>query len=237
MTTLTGSEFYVAQSAALRRGHARLMTLGAGPLRARYTAEEVAAVTAAAEVEFDALIPAIPYVGGRANSFTDLLIQATSLLALYRVLKLRGRPVAEIGAIVHAMAEAWVNQHPGWVRRLMGHLYMSQLWRARLRRKALASQARQYPGDFVYAVVPGDDQGAAWGVDYLECGLVKYLQAQGADEFAPYMCVLDFLLFPAMGIALERQGTLAQGCARCDFRFHSGGAVGATALVPPAEAH
>jgi hypothetical protein len=52
---------------------------------------------------------------------------------------------------------------------------------------------------------------------------VKFFHEQGADEFTPYMCFIDFLMFPAMGIALEREGTIAQGCGRCDFRFRETG--------------
>jgi hypothetical protein len=71
----------------------------------------------------------------------------------------------------------------------------------------------------VYEVVAGERPDQAWGINYLECGVVKFFHAQGADDFAPYMCLIDFLMFPAMGVTLERQGTLANGCTHCDFRF------------------
>jgi hypothetical protein len=224
MTDKTGSDYYVARTAALLRGHDQLCTYGHALLAERCGAEAVPAILAEARDEFAALIPAIPYIGGRDNPLTDTLEQMTSLLALYRVLQRRGTPVAEVGALVHAMAQRRVDSTPAILRRLLGRLYMSRLWRRRTERKALASQQGRYPGNFVFEVVPGDDSGSAWGINYLECGVVKFFHAQGADEFTPYMCFIDFLMFPAMGIRLERQGTLAQGCAQCDFRFHGHGA-------------
>lgn len=208
----------------LRQGHARLMRAGAAVLRARYGAQ-AAAITRAAAAEFDALIPAIPDIGGAANPLTDTLVQMASLLALYRVLKRAGQPVEAIGATAYAMGQAAVAGYPWLIRRLIGWLYMTPFWRARTRRHAARSQAGLYPGDFVYTVVEGGrDDAFDWGVDYHACGVVKFFRAQGADEFTPYMCQIDYLMFPAMGVGLRRTGTLAQGAARCDFRFQAGGA-------------
>jgi hypothetical protein len=220
MTTLTGPDYYLSKKPALLKGHRRMLAVGLGLFHARYGEADTPAILAEAETEFDALIPHIPYIGGAANSFTDTLVQMTTLLALYRALQRRGRPVAEIGELVHLLGQRTVGRFPGGVRRLIGRFYMSRFWRRRTEQKAERSQQQRYPGDFVYEVVhgqPGDP--FDWGVNYLECGVVKFFAAQGADEFTPYMCVMDYLLFPAMGVDLQRQGTLAQGCTHCDFRF------------------
>ncbi len=60
-----------------------------------------------------------------------------------------------------------------------------------------------------------------------ECGIVKYLHAQGADELCPYGCDLDYVMFEAMGIGLRRTKTLAWGCDRCDFRLSKHGVTSA----------
>ena len=74
-------------------------------------------------------------------------------------------------------------------------------------------------------VVPGQPgESFEWGLNYHECGVVKFFAAQDADAFTPYMCVMDYLLFPAMGVGLQRTGTIAHGCTHCDFRFKHGGA-------------
>ena len=213
--------YYIARRGKLLQLHAKMMALGRPPLAERFgpaLAEQIAADTTP---EFERLIPEIPYVGGDSNSFTELMIQSASLLALYRVLKRHGQSADEIGAVVHRMAEGWVGRYPRLVRSLLGRLYLSRFWRARTRRKAQASQARRYPGEFVYEVVEGGPD-FEWGVNYLECGVVKFFQAQDAEALTPHMCVLDYLLFPSIGIDLQRTGTLAQGCTHCDFRFRRG---------------
>jgi hypothetical protein len=70
--------------------------------------------------------------------------------------------------------------------------------------------------------VEGDGVRFEWGMDYTECGIVKFLHSQGADEFTPYLCLTDYALFGALGIELKRTMTLAEGCEKCDFRFRKG---------------
>jgi hypothetical protein len=160
-----------------------------------------------------------PYIGGKANPLTDTLEQMTSLLALYQVMKRHGKTVEEIGELVYEMGRARVKRFPKAFRMLLGRLYMTKFWKERTKKKALESRQKKYPGNFVYEVVEGDDKNFAWGINYLECGVVKFFRQQNADEFTPYMCLIDYLMFPDMGIELQRQGTIANGCTHCDFRF------------------
>lgn len=172
--------------------------------------------------EFEQLIPQIPYVGGDRNPLSDNIIKSASLLALYRVMKRHDKPVEEIGEIVYRMAQAWVHTFPGWVRKLLGRYYMTGTMRSRSRQTAERSQRREYTDDFVYEVVEGNGQDFDWGVNYLECGIVKFFRAQDAVEFAPYMCQLDYVMFQGLQVGLERTMTIAQGGRFCDFRFKKG---------------
>jgi hypothetical protein len=113
-----------------------------------------------------------------------------------------------------------------------------------LQQRAAESQIRRYPGDYVYRFVPGDgetfdfdfDFGFGFGFDYVECAGVKFPREQRATEPAPYICPADILYSEALGWGLKRTTTLAQGGARCDFRFRRG--VGAQVAAPePLEQH
>ncbi len=44
-------------------------------------------------------------------------------------------------------------------------------------------------------------------------------------ELGPYLCATDFATMRALGIGLARGGTIAGGCARCDFRMTVGGPI------------
>ena len=225
MTTPTGADYYTSQASKLLKNHRSMLAVGRALIAERYGAADTPAILAEADVEFTGLIPQIPYIGGAANSYTDILVQMTTLLALYRVLSRRGRPVAEIGELVHLIGLKTVNRTPQVLRRLIGKFYMSRFWRKRIAARAAVSQRGEFPGDFVTELVPaGPEAPYDFGINYRECGVVKYFAAQEADEFTPYMCVMDYLLFPAMGIGLQRTGTIAHGCTHCDFRFKAGGA-------------
>jgi len=59
---------------------------------------------------------------------------------------------------------------------------------------------------------------------------------QGAEEFAPYVCMSDIALSDAMGWGLIRTGTLADGCETCDFRFKKGGKTQISSKTPEVQA-
>jgi len=211
--------YYTKQRHKLLKNHHKMMMLGKPLMQDRYGQQLAETAVTDSTTEFEKLIPQMPYIGGAANSMTDTLVQMTSLLALYRVLKREGRPVAEIGDLFYEMAQAQVNRFPQWLRHLIGRFYLSRWNFRRLRKRAAVSQQRLYPGDFVIELVPANDGQTLQGINYLECGIVKFFAQQGAAELTPHMCRIDFLLFPAMGIQLKRTGTIAQGCTHCDFRF------------------
>ena len=50
--------------------------------------------------------------------------------------------------------------------------------------------------------VEGDGDDFDWGMDYTECGIVKFLRAQGAGDLAPYFCLADFPMSDAFGLGL-----------------------------------
>jgi hypothetical protein len=211
--------YYERQWKRLVKNHWKMMELGRPILAGRYGDEVALAAVEGSAVEFEGLIPEIPYIGGQENPLTDTLVQMTSMLALYRVLKAHDKPVTEIGEIVYEMGQRWTEQLPAFARQLIGRLYMSQFWRRRTRRKAAVSQQRDFLDNFVFEVVEGGGEAFEWGINYMECGVVKFFERQQAAELSPYMCQLDFLMFQALGLKLQRQGTIAQGCSHCDFRF------------------
>ncbi|NKQ37692.1 MAG: L-2-amino-thiazoline-4-carboxylic acid hydrolase [Chloroflexi bacterium] len=207
------------QKARLLKQHHKMMRIGRKILQETYGDNFVETVIRETDAEFEKLIPDIPYIGGKSNSLTETMEQMTTLLALYRVLTRHGQSVEKIGALVHKMGQAWVDQFPMLARRLIGRFYMSSWNRKRIAEQAKVSQKRRHADDFVREVVVGDGRTFDWGINYLECGVVKFFRQQGAEAIAPYMCEIDNLLFPAIGIKLVRTGTIANGQTHCDFRF------------------
>ena len=212
-------EYYLRNKAKLMRKHNRLVSAGRKTVVARYGEPFADTLVRESLAEFEQLIPELPYIGGAQNSLTDNLVLSASALAFYRVMKRHGRTAQVTGEILYGTMEAWVRRYPHWLRRVMGRYYMSAFNQRRSRQKATVSQQRRYPGDWVREHVEGDGETFDWGMDYTECGIVKFLHSQGADELAPYLCQTDYALFGALGIELKRTMTLAEGCERCDFRL------------------
>ncbi len=178
--------------------------------------------------EYRRLIPGLPYIGGRRNIHTSALVLAQQALAVYRVVVGHGGSVEDAGEVLHRMVKAEMERIPKVLRHWIGRQRFGRLRRRKLEKAARQSQARRYPGDWVFERIDGDGATFDFGIDYTECGIVKYLHAQDADELCPYGCDLDYVMFEAMGIGLRRTKTLAWGCDRCDFRLSKQGVTSAT---------
>lgn len=191
-------------------------------MAASHGAELSKAIDADSRREFESLIPEIPYIGGDDNHLTDELIQATMALALHRAMSRHGKSVEETGEVLHRIVEAMIASYPRLLTRAVGLYQMSGLGQRSIRRAARESQKRRYPADWVYSFVEGEGEAFDWGIDFTECGIVKFFRAQGAEELAPYMCRADFPMSEAFGTGLVRTTTIAEGGERCDFRFKRG---------------
>jgi hypothetical protein len=193
------------------------------PLAAAYGKEGGEAIVKDAIQRFEALLPDIPYIGGGENPSTRNLYLTAAMLAVYRSLQARGASVEEAARLIYLGSASFFGSFPARVlMRLQGRRLLSRKFRDKRRHVAAISQERRYPEDWVFEVVEGNGQGFAFGVDYTECGLVKYLAREGAPELAPYLCWIDYPQFAAMHLRLDRTETLAQGGQRCDFRMSRG---------------
>lgn len=190
-------------------------------LAGRYGEEEAHILVGEARRQYESLIPHIPYIGDRTPMLTFLL-PTTRYLALYRGLQMYGGSVEEAGRWIYAMCEADGRAVPGIARRLAEEVWFSRWFRRRVQRRAEVSRERRYPGGYVLAYVVGDGADFDYGVDYIECACCKMLDQQGAGELGPYVCAVDQVAGELFGWGLRRTTTLAEGGARCDFRFKKG---------------
>ncbi|MBN1532944.1 MAG: L-2-amino-thiazoline-4-carboxylic acid hydrolase [Spirochaetes bacterium] len=168
--------------------------------------------------EFRGLLTGIPFIGGDENGLTEDLVQAAMVLSFYRVMRRRRRPLDEVGRLVFEAYERLLGEYPGFLFRLG----WSWSGRRNNREAAAVSQQRRFPGDWVSRYVEGSGNDCDWGIDHLECGIVKYLRQQEAPELTPYCCLMDLPTFSKAGAGLTRMMTIASGSDHCDFRFKSG---------------
>lgn len=164
----------------------------------------------------------MPYIGGK-QPFTQFLIASAWYLALYRVLKAHGKNVEETGELIYIITKTYLDSMPWFLSRFMGRMNFSQRSLRKIKKRAIESQKRKYPGNYVFKFVEGDNEEFDYGVDYIECAVCKFLSKQGASELTPYICPADILYSEALGWGLIRTKTLAEGHEKCDFRFKKGG--------------
>ena len=214
-------DYYVAQRAKLLRDFDNFAKHGSKILVSHYGDELAGSILQEARVEYEALIPYIPYVGGKKNVLTTNLIQSAWALALFRVLKLRGKTAEETGKICYEMVEAQLYSHPRFLLTLVGRWYFAR-HRSSMKKGAGESQRRLYPEDWVWSFVQGDGKEFDFGYDMAECAICKFFHAQGADELTPYLCRTDFAVSKALGTGLIRTTTIAEGGEKCDFRYRRG---------------
>jgi hypothetical protein len=192
-------------------------------LAAAYGKDEAEAIVKDAIERFEVQLPDIPYIGGSENPFTKVLCKVSTKLAMYQALRARGASVEEAARLIHLGEVSFYETVPTrWLMRVQGRLFLTRKGMDLWTRVAATSQGRRFPEDWMFEVVEGDGQGFGIGLDCTECGAVKYLDREGASEYAPYLCWIDFPQFAAMHLRLDRTETIAQGGQRCDFRVSRG---------------
>jgi hypothetical protein len=85
----------------------------------------------------------------------------------------------------------------------------------------MAERSRE-PGGFVMRKLePGP--GELLALDVERCPLAELFAREGAPEVGPLICKLDDVMVEALGVELQRTGTIAAGATRCDFRYRRKG--------------
>jgi hypothetical protein len=218
---LVSHDYYVSRKAKLLKAFDKVAAHMRKAAATRHGDEFAGDIVAEARREFDALIPEIPYVGGKTNRLTnDALIPSVACLALYRALKGRGKTVQDAGDIIDATVRAQFESFPKPLLRLVGWYRSTAYYVKKLKKQAALSQDRKYPGDWVFTIVEGRD--FDYGIDFTECGICKFFGAHDAEELIPCLCATDFIAGAALGSGLVRTTTLADGADKCNFRFKRG---------------
>ena len=138
-----------------------------------------------AQAEFEALIPQIPYIGGKENAFTRYLVVPSMLIPVVSVMRDEVVGVRKIGQVMFDMAAVGYRLIPGPLRWWMRRGYFTEKTKPKWRETAKKSQERRYPGDWVCEFVEGDGETFAYGLNMTECGLQKFWRAQELEAFVP----------------------------------------------------
>ena len=214
--------YFASRRLKLLKNFDNLMEKARVVLISQYGKEFAETLVGEARDEYSKLIPEIPYVG-QNRIVVQFMTGTAESLAIYRALGNHGKTVEEAGKLYYLICRAFLNSYPRILHWFIGKMSFSKLYLRALKKGALASQKRPYPGGYVFSFVDGDGREFDYGVDYSECGGCKFLSKQGAPELAPYICTADIIYSELFGWGLIRTKTIAEGFEKCDFRFKKGG--------------
>ena len=212
--------YYAARRERMLRGFDRASPRFARSLERHHDAAFAEQVLRDARVEFDRLLPELPYIGGRWNVFSWVMVVNGWLVALFRAMQARGRSAEETMRVAADVTDELFRSFPGLVLRGIGRLAFTRPVRRVLRRQAEQSQQRRFAEDFVFRFREGD--GDDWALVFDECAVNKFYEAQGTRELAPYCNFFDVTYSRLMGMGLDASETIGLGCPQCKLRFAHG---------------
>jgi len=163
---------------------------------------------------FARLAPEMPYADRRDHVMWSPTLSVFQWLAVHLACRERGIDAHRLGS---AMLEAGVPGGSG------GGAEATEELAARAMRDAVASQEGVPENEFVFEIVPGEDENTDWGMNISRCGVCHAYAKHDAMELTPYMCASDDLVSDRLDQGLRRTGTIALGAHRCDFRYKAGG--------------
>ena len=214
--------YYIAHKEKLLKDFDQTVALMRDSLVSRYGQEFASTLEREVCMEYEGLIPEIPYIeGARARPLNSFLRITAQELAVYRAMKKHGKPPRESWELCHEALRIRLAEIPQWKRWLLRRFMFSRLVRKIMERRARQKQRVRF-GDFEVEYLIGEGGEFDFGVNYLQCGNHNFVKRHGGEEFAPYVCMSDIALSDAMGWGLIRTQTLADGCEHCDFRFKKG---------------
>lgn len=230
------NNYYISRKSNLLKSFDMTASLVKNSVASSYGADFADSLYREVRQEYEELIPQIPRTRGvTAGPLNTFLVITAQELAVYKVMKKYGKTAGEAWEICHDALRLRMEKFSKIKRWLFARLMFSSLVKRRIKKRAEKGQRLRF-GDFEVKYVIGNGKSFDFGVDYVACGDYKFVHDQGAEEFAPYVCMSDIALGDAMGWGLIRTETLADGCERCDFRFKKGAKTQISSRTPEVQA-
>ncbi len=214
------TDYYTRQTGKLLKQFDKAATRARPRLVGHY-GDLADAIIEETRAEYARVIPELPYIGGKRNMFTPIIIVNGWILAYHRTMKTRGASTEEIVKLMHGIAEDLTYAYPRFLLRLVGRMMGSWSFRRRLRAFAAQTQEREYPEDFVATYLEGDE-GFDWGWEFSECAVCKFMTAQGIEDLLPFCSFVDHVHSTAMGMGMEHVTVIGMGDPVCRIELKRG---------------
>lgn len=221
----------MSQLKKLRKEFNRVAPIAKAKLVEMYGQAQSDEIERDARHELESIAPIIPFVTGVRAILLNTFMRITILeLVLYKAMKKQGFPADQAWEICHYTLRKRNHPVPKWKRWLSRMLFGSNLTKTRMQRREDNKEHIKIGKYDLSFLGPRKDR-FDFGVNYHSCQMHQFVEAQGAKEFAPFICMSDIVLSEEYGWGLQRTQTLADGAEFCDFRFRCGQPTAITSLT------
>ena len=190
----------------------------------RHYPQDAVNLIAQVDAEFLVIQPDVGFAATSANPVDRRLDFAAYFLSLIKVLEKKGEQYHKIRGICLETTIQFVqprNKFEAFVKksvpRLVGYKitsYFLKIFDSKISKSG-------HPDGFVARIITDKNEtyGLGYGIDILECGICKLFHKHGFHQYAAILCEVDKITSGLAGLELIRNGTIANGAAKCDFRF------------------
>lgn len=187
----------------------------------RYGSEKGNRILERVKTEFENLLPHIPYVG-ELDILQRQMLLTVIFLAFYRVLK-DEETIGSIWFLCNDFNRETLMNMPGFMRKFLKMSTFSKGMKNRIKKHAEVHKRENLADQWDY--VEGDGATFEYGMNMKKCAKLMFLKSMGAEEFAPYVCLIDKNFAECCDYGLKRTMVLAEGADYCDFRLSKNGPV------------
>lgn len=184
------------------------------------TAETANVISHDAALNFERILPELPYVGGDAHPGTRFILIAGQWIAVYKAMAKSGYRAIDVGQMLYSIYEEQLKDVPVDELEKQKEFLFSDVYRDMM--KHWAESRSPYECDWKVDFIEGDGVDFDYGLDFRSCPCFDFFKAQNVEELAPFLCLLDFPEAALLESGLVRTKTLAQKDAVCNFRYKKG---------------
>ena len=172
-----------------------------------------------------AIISADTVFGAKSSNPVDKRLDMSAyFLAFIMMLEQQGKSFEEIRKICLDVVTEYVrpkNKMQQWFKRLPVVLLPTVFGRLLIRWMKKKTTQKAHPDGFLVDIItdPKETYGFGYGFDILDCGICKLFKKHNAYKYASILCEVDEMTSALAGLRLIRNGTIANGAKKCDFRF------------------
>lgn len=168
------------------------------------------------------LLERFPYIGGDDVSGTANLTGAYFYVAMGEVLKKYGVSMQDIGHLAVLSYERQYKRLPKMMKWVMAksYSYPSLLKKNYLKQdQKNAANAAKYPRSFQTQTIIPPEEGYDFSYRTTACPLAAFAWRYGYEEYLPWLCNLDYVMFGVLGVPFFREHTIADDEPYCDFNI------------------